>query len=101
MWVATELGLSKLTDQRGPVWSNYVPDLSDPSIMRKVTCDDLYTELLTSREFAETEGFDIGNAFDVFWRRLSALRPDFVRRYVRKLHGLPTENYPGYYNQAP
>ncbi len=93
LWVATELGLSRLTDSDndGLQWANYVPDLKDPSLMRPVACDALYVELLSSQKFAETEGFDIGNAFDVFWERLGELRPDFVRRHLRRLHGITTE----------
>ena len=91
LWIATELGLSRLTEQDGLHWANFVPDLSDPSLVREVRCDDLYAELLSSNEFAQTEGFDIGYAFDVFWERLSELRPQFVRRYLRELHGLSVE----------
>lgn len=91
LWVATELGLSRLVEDNGRHWTNYVPDLDDSSLMRKVDCDALYAELLSSREFAETEGFDIGNAFDVFWNRLSELRPNFVRRYLRELHSISPE----------
>lgn len=94
LWVATELGLSRLSDGDTPTWSNYVPDLEHPGLMREVSCDELYTELLTSSEFAATAGFDIGNAFDVFWRRLSSHRPEFTTRYLRTLHGHPVEDYP-------
>ena len=94
LWAATELGLSRLDDDGGPVWTNYVPDLEHPDLMREIGCDDLYKELLQSERLAETAGFDIGNAFDVFWRRLSNLRPEFATRYLRELHGLPTEDYP-------
>ena len=62
--------------------------------MRATSCEDLYVELLTSSEFAQMAGFDLGNAFDGFWKTLSELRPDFMRRYMRKLHGHPTEGYP-------
>ncbi len=91
LWIATELGLSRLIEDNGLHWTNYVPDLADPSLMREVECDALYAELLSSKKFAETEGFDIGNAFDAFWERLSELRPGFVRRYLRELHGLNSE----------
>ena len=91
LWVATELGISRLTEDNGLHWANYVPDLDDPELMRPVECDALYAELLSSREFAETEGFDIGNAFDVFWDRLSEHRPDFVREYLRELHGINSD----------
>lgn len=91
LWVATELGLSRLTENNGLHWANYVPDLDDPALMRPVECDALYAELLSSREFAETEGFDIGNAFDVFWDRLSELRPGFVQQYLRELHGMNSD----------
>ena len=91
LWVATELGLSRLSEQDGEHWTNFVPDMSDPSLMREVECDDLYAELLSSKTFAETEGFDLGYAFDDFWKRLSELRPEFVRRHLRKLHGLSPE----------
>lgn len=94
LWVATELGLSKLVDNDGPRWVNFVPDPEGPELMRQTTCDDLYVELLQSRRLAETAGFDIGNAFDVFWERVSTLRPSFATRYFRQLHGHPTENYP-------
>ena len=87
LWAATELGLSKLVDDDGPKWINYVPDLNDPAWFREITCDALYAELLESEEFAETEGFDMGYAFDVFWKRLTTLRPAFARRHLRKLHG--------------
>lgn len=87
LWAATELGLSKLVDDDGPKWINYVPDLNDPAWFRELTCDELYSELLESEEFAETEGFDMGYAFDVFWERLTTLRPAFTRRHLRKLHG--------------
>ena len=87
LWAATELGLSKLVDEDGPKWTNYVPDLNDPMLLREVSCDDLYAELLESREFADTKGFDMGYAFDVFWDRLTKFRPNFTRRYLRKLHG--------------
>lgn len=92
LWVATELGLSRRKDG---VWTNYIPDMDHPGLLRETTCDDLYTELLTSAEFAKFEGFDIGNAFDIFWERLSVLRPNFTRRYMRELHGHPTDDYPG------
>lgn len=91
LWVATELGLSRLTQRDGLQWTNDVPDLSDPMLMRQVECDDLFAELLSSKKFAETEGFDLGFAFDVFWERLSDLWPEFVRRYLRELHGLQPE----------
>ena len=94
LWVATELGLSKLTDDGGPRWKNFVPDLEHPDFMRQTTCDDLYVELLQSKRLADTAGFDIGNAFDVFWKRVSTLRPGFATRYLRELHGHPTEGYP-------
>ena len=90
LWVATELGLSRLVEDDGLHWTNFVPDLADASLMREVQCDTLYTELLSSQEFAETEGFDIGYAFDAFWERLNELRPEFVRRYLRELHGINT-----------
>lgn len=99
LWIATELGLSKLVDDDGAVWTNFVPDLDHPELLRQVSCDAFYTELLTSSRFAEIEGFDIGNAFDVFWKRLSTLRPNFARRYLRELHGHSAENYPGGNNQ--
>lgn len=88
LWVATELGLSRLTDDGELSWSNYVPDLDDPSFMRELSCDVLYAELLSSQEFADTEGLDLGFAFDDFWNRLSQLRPQFVRRYLRELHDI-------------
>lgn len=94
LWVATELGLSKLVDDDGPQWTNFVPALERPDLMRQITCDDLYVELLQSKRLAETAGFDIGNAFDVFWKRVSTLRPKFATRYLRELHGHPTEDYP-------
>lgn len=91
LWVATELGLSRLSEKDGLHWTNFVPDLSDPSLMREVQCDNLYAELLSSKTFAETEGFDLGYAFDDFWERLSEHRPEFVRRHLRKLHGVTSE----------
>jgi hypothetical protein len=94
LWVATELGLSKLVDDDGPQWTNFVPDLEHPGLMRRTTCDDLYVELLQSKRLAETAGFDIGNAFDVFWNRVNTLRPEFATRYLRELHGHPTDDYP-------
>lgn len=94
LWVATELGLSKLAHSSDPEWVNFVPDLNDPGLMRELSCDELYKELLSSSRLAETAGFDIGNAFNVFWQRLSQLRPEFITRYVRELHNLPTEGYP-------
>lgn len=87
LWVATELGLSRLTEKDGLLWTNFVPDLANPSLMREVQCDDLYAELLSSKAFAESEGFDMGFAFDDFWNRLTELRPGFTRRYLRELHG--------------
>ena len=100
LWVATELGLSKLVDEDGLVWTNFVPDLAEPELFREIDCDDLYTELLTSDEFANIEGFDIGNAFDIFWERLSKLRPKFTRRYMRELHDHSVDQYPGKINLA-
>ncbi len=94
LWVATELGLSKLVDDDGPRWSNYLPDPDHADLMREATCEEIYVELLRSKRLAETAGFDIGNAFDVFWQRLSRLRPDFAIQYLRQLHGHPTEGYP-------
>lgn len=94
LWVATELGVSRLIEQDDLRWTNFVPDLEDPSLMREVQCDDLYAELLSSEKFAETEGFDMGFAFDVFWRRLAELRPGFTQRYLRKLHGHEQEPQP-------
>lgn len=55
--------------------------------MRKVSCDDLYAELLESPRSITDKGFDIGVMFDQFWERLSAHRPEFTRRYLRRLHG--------------
>lgn len=94
LWVATELGLSRLRAD-GEEWKNFIPDFDHPNLVREVTCDELYTELLESTAFAQIKGFDIGNAFDIFWERLSALRPNFTRRYMRKLHGHPVDDYPG------
>lgn len=88
LWIASELGLARLNANDGLEWTNYVPDLADPRLMREVECDALYAELLSSERFANTEGFDIGFAFEVFWDRLMALRPAFARRYLRELHGL-------------
>jgi len=96
LWVATELGLSKLTDDDGLTWTNFVPDLNHPELMRQVSCEALYEELLKSSRLAKTTGFDIGNAFDVFWERVSTLRPEFARSYLRKLHGHEADNYPRY-----
>jgi hypothetical protein len=91
LWVATELGLSRLTEQDGLRWTNFVPDMSGSSLVREVQCDDLYAELLSSKTFAGTEGFDLGYAFDDFWERLSELRPEFVRQHLRELHGVSSE----------
>ena len=94
LWVATDLGLSRLTTDGGRRWTNFMPDLEDPGLMREVGCDELYESLLHSDDLANTAGLDLGNAFDGFWRQLAILRPDFMRRYMRKLHGLPTKDYP-------
>ena len=95
LWVATDLGLSVGTEQdEGTVaWTNYVPDLEHELLMRPVACYDLYEELLRSPRIATDFGFDMGYAFEDFWRRLSSLRHEFVRDYLRKLHGHPNWEY--------
>lgn len=92
--MVADLGISKLANDGTLVWTNYVPDLSHPDLMREISCDQLYADLLSSNEFAAIAGFDIGNAFDVFWQRLTSLRPEFMRRYMRELHGHPADKYP-------
>ena len=88
LWVATELGLSVVQRSNGElVFHNYVPDLTSESLMREVTCDDLYTELLESPRSITDEGFDLGVMFDQFWARLSRHRAEFTRRHLRQLHG--------------
>jgi hypothetical protein len=88
LWIATELGLSVVRLKDGElVFDNYVPDLTSDSLMRKVSCDDLYTELLESPRSITDEGFDIGVMFDQFWARLSKHRGEFTRRHLRRLHG--------------
>ncbi len=88
LWVATELGLSVVRIKDGDlIFHNYVPDLTSDSLMRKVTCDDLYTELLESPRSITDEGLDIGVMFEEFWARLSKHRPEFFRRHLRRLHG--------------
>jgi len=88
LWVATELGIAKLqrTDEAHE-WQNYVPDLATSELMRPVSCDELYAEILRSDGLAAANGTDDGAAFDVFWRRLSQLRPGFISQHLRKLHG--------------
>lgn len=94
LWVATELGLSRLNADPGSEWVNFVPDLDHPGLFRQVTCEDLYGDLLRSPVMAQAASLGIGNAFDAFWNRQRELRPDFVRRYIRKLHGHEVEGYP-------
>ena len=88
LWVATELGIAKLqkTD-KAHEWQNYVPDLETRELMRPVSCDELYDEILRSDELAEANATDDGAAFDAFWRLLSQLRPRFISQHLRKLHG--------------
>jgi hypothetical protein len=88
LWVATELGIAKLqrTDEAHE-WQNYVPDLATPELMRPVSCDELYDEILRSDGLAAANATDDGAAFDAFWRRLSQLRPEFISQHLRKLHG--------------
>ena len=92
LWVATELGISVVQRKDGElVFHNYVPDLTSDSLMRMVSCDDIYTELLESPRSITDEGFDIGVMFDQFWARLSRHRPEFTRRHLRRLHGHDVE----------
>jgi len=88
LWVATELGIARLekTD-KAHEWQNYVPDLSAPELMRPVSCNELYDEILRSDGLAAANATDSGEAFDAFWRRLSQLRPGFISQHLRKLHG--------------
>ncbi|MEN7343759.1 MAG: hypothetical protein AAAFM81_12485 [Pseudomonadota bacterium] len=89
LWVATDLGVSRLTPGEPSQWTNFVPDLRNNAlVMREVSCDTLYAELLSSEQFANTEGFDLGFAFEDLWNRLREHRPEFVRRHLRKLHSL-------------
>jgi hypothetical protein len=90
LWVASDLGLARAQGaESGPVvWQNFVPDLNDERLMRPVACDALYEELLRSPILATTRGFDLGYAFEEFWNTLSKVRPAFVSRYPRRLHGL-------------
>ena len=49
LWVATDLGLTEITDPGGLFPSgfrNFVPDSKAPNRVREVTCEDLYDELL-------------------------------------------------------
>ncbi len=88
LWVATELGLSVVQLEEGElVFHNYVPDLTSDSLMREVSCDELYTELLESPRSITDEGFDLGVMFDRFWARLSKHRGEYTRRHLRRLHG--------------
>jgi hypothetical protein len=52
-----------------------------------MTCDALYEAVLNMPHMFTDEAFDLGYAFDDFWKRLSALRPQFVARYLRRLLG--------------
>lgn len=88
LWVATDFGVSRLTTGESSKWTNFVPDLESETLMREVECDSIYAELLSSEEFANTEGFDLGFAFQDLWKRLRNHRPEFVRRHLRELHGL-------------
>ena len=89
LWIATELGLSraKVVKDGELEWTNYVPDLSHPTIMREIGCDDLYSELLSSPRSVTDSAFGRGAMFDLLWDRLSKHRPAFVHRYLRRLHG--------------
>lgn len=89
LWVASDLGLARAHAAASGqvVWQNFVPDLDDPRLMRPVTCGALYEELLRSPRLATDTAFDLGYAFEDFWHRLSVVRPAFVSRYLRRLHG--------------
>ena len=89
LWVASDLGLARgRIAESGPVvWQNFVPDLDDHRLMRPVICDAFYEELLRSPDMAADTAFDRGYAFEEFWKTLSKVRPTFVSRYLRRLHG--------------
>jgi len=88
LWIATELGIAKLERaDEAHEWQNYVPDLTTSELMRPVSCVELYDEILRSDAIATANATDDGAAFYAFWRRLSQLRPEFISKHLRKLHG--------------
>lgn len=98
LWIATDLGLSvgKANADGQVDWQNFLPDLDDDKLMRPISCDALYEELLRSPKLATDTAFDMGYGFEDFWQRLQKLRPEFARSYMRKLHGHPKWEWPDY-----
>ena len=88
LWIATELGLAraKKRQDKRQVWENYVPDLAYEGLMRPVTCEALYAELLRSPRSVTDTAFD-SDVFEDLWTRLRELRSTFIQRYLRQLHG--------------
>ncbi len=101
LWIATELGLSKVSLSGSPYysrkfdWTNYVPTGDAEKPMREVSCGELYEELFASEELAAAPPNDDGSPYAVLWGRIGKLRPDFAWQYVQKLNGLEPRSEEG------
>lgn len=80
LWVATDLGLSRW-DSKKNIWENYLPDPSATPPIRKISCEDLYTDLLNSLPKDIDGGADMGSYYSLFFDSLVKFRPQFIKKY--------------------
>ncbi|MBI2058398.1 MAG: hypothetical protein HYT87_01370 [Nitrospirae bacterium] len=84
LWVATDLGLSRL-DFQAETWRHYVPQPDKKPPMRETTCDATYKSLISFLPRGAADEL-IGDSFYAqFFSPLSRFRPNFVERYVRSM----------------
>ncbi len=83
LWVATDLGLSRL-NRKLKKWDHYLPDPDAITPMRQTTCAKLYTGLLDTLPKKSDTNLDFEGAYIQQFNSLAHFRPDFLRGYVKK-----------------
>lgn len=83
LWVATDLGLSKL-NRKSLRWDHYLPDPETSPPMHKTTCAKLYNTLLDTLPKEQDTNLDFEGSYIQLFNSLAHFRPDFLRGYVKK-----------------